>query len=206
MLAPASALPAQWPRTMRTPGLTRRGLLLLGSALVASACAQPTERPTPPPASTTPPEFDTWTREAQGMLSDALNALRTFDDFMAYRVTSPASNARLPAELDWDPPTSSAWNEATHVAQGLHGRADQLFQSVSGAKLDTSLWRQQRQLADASHSLLDLGQALAAYRERVDGLPPGDASGVLGLLDRAWAQWTESAAPWGLSRSEPIAC
>ena len=205
MLAPAAALPAQCPRTMRTPGLTRRSLLLLASALAASACVRPTQRPTPPsPAA--PPEFDTWTREAQGMLSDALNALRTFDVFMAYRGTTPGSNARLPSELDWDPPTSTAWNEATHVAQGLHGRADQLFQSVSTARIDTSLWRQQRQLADASHALLDLGLALAIYRERVDSLPPGDASSALSLLDRAWAQWTDSAERWGLSRSEPIAC
>jgi hypothetical protein len=185
--------------------LTRRDLLLAtAAALVASACVQPPERPGPTPPAILPPEFDVWDREAAGMLSDALNALRTFDVFMAYRVTTPASNARTPFDLDWDPPSSAAWNEATHVVQGLHARADQLFQAVRSARIDPSLWREQRALDENVHTLLDLGIILASYRERLDTLPPGDAASVSSLLDRAWAQWTDCAARWDLTRAEPI--
>jgi hypothetical protein len=186
--------------------LTRRDLLLVigAGALVGSACVQPPERPSQTPPSSLPPEFDAWNREAIGMLSDALNALRTFDVFMAFRVTTAASNARTPHDLDWDPPTSADWNEATHVVQGLHARADQLFQAVHSARIDPSLWREQRALDENVHTLLDLGVVLAGYRERLDTLPPGDASTVADLLDRAWAQWTDCAARWDLSRSEPI--
>jgi hypothetical protein len=188
----------------------RRRELLLGSMALFGvvACAKPAERPT---ASATaqpalPPDFDAWQREARAILSDALDTLRTFDIFMAYRVTSPASNSRTPNDLDWDPPTSSAWNEATHVAQGLAGRADRLFQTVSTSRIDAALWREQRQAAENAHSLLDLGAALAIYRAKLDGLPPGDASGVNDLLDQVWARWTDAAGGWGVSRSEPIDC
>lgn len=141
------------------------------------------------------------------MLSDGLLTLRTFDVFAAYRVSSAEeSSLRLPSGLAWDPPTSTAWDEATHVARGLHARADQLFQAVTTTQIDPSLWRQQRALADATHDLLDLGDGLLAYRDRIDGLPPGDASGALGLLERVWGLWETAAARFGLSRSEPIGC
>jgi hypothetical protein len=141
------------------------------------------------------------------MLSDVLEALRTFDDFQAFRVTTTTdSGMRLASELTWDPPTSAAWDEATHVTRGLKGRAQQLFQAVTTAQLDPSLWREQRRLADATHDLLDLGDALSAYRDRVDQLPPGDASGALVLLDQSWAQWDAVAARWGTGRAEAMAC
>ena len=92
------------------------------------------------------------------------------------------------------------------MTRGLRGRAEQLFQAVTTAHLDPSLWREQRDIADATHDLLDLGDALAAYRERVDVLPPGDGSNALSLLDNGWAHWDAVAARWGTSRGEPIAC
>jgi hypothetical protein len=180
-------------------------LLVFGAAL-ASACVKPAERPTPTPQASLPPEFDAWRREAQAILSDALDTLRTFDILMAFRVTLPASNSRTPNDLDWDPPTSGVWNEATHVAQGLSGRADQLFQTVSTARIDASLWREQRQAAEAVHTLVDLGAALATFRVRLDGLPSGDANSVNDMLDQVWARWTDAAERWGLSRSEAIGC
>ena len=186
------------------PNLTRRDLLLVSATLLAGACVQPPERLSQTTPSSLPPEFDAWNREAMGMLSDALNALRTFDVFMAYRVTTADSNTRTPHDLDWDPPSSGDWNEATHVVQGLHARADQLFQAVRSAHIDPSLWREQRALDENVHTLLDLGVIVAMYRERLDTLPPGDAASVAGLLDRAWAQWTDCAARWDLSRAEPI--
>ncbi len=120
--------------------------------------------------------------------------------------TAAQSGARQANELVWDPPTSATWDEATHVTRGLRGRAQQLFESVTTTKIDPSLWREQRRLADATHDLLDLGDALGAYRNRVDVLPPGDAGNALSLLDRAWAQWDTAAARWGISRAESIDC
>jgi hypothetical protein len=194
--------------------VTTRRALLLGAlaAFAATACtpsARPPERAAagPTPAATPPPELITWTTEARGILSDALTTLQTFEVFHAFRVsTATETTLRQPAELPWDPPTGAAWDEATHVTRGLHGRADQLFQAVTTANIDPSLWREQRRLADSTHDLLDLAEALNAYRDRIDLLPPGDASGALSLLDRGWAQWDAAAARWAITRSEPIAC
>jgi len=136
-----------------------------------------------------------------------LETLRTFEVFAAYRVSiTPDSGLRFASELTWDPPTGAAWDNATHVARGLHGRADQLFQAVTTAQIDPSVWREQRSLADAIYELRVVGDALVAYRDRIDALPPGDASGALTLLDMAWTQWEGTAARFGISRSEPIAC
>ena len=39
------------------------------------------------------------------MLSDSLEALRTFDNFQAFRVTTAGSSSmKLGSELVWDPP------------------------------------------------------------------------------------------------------
>ena len=191
---------------MLTP--TRRGFLIgtLG-VLATGACARVPVRPTPPPAPTSTPELDAWNAEARGMLSDALQALRTLDVFAAYRVSVAAeSGMRLPSALAWDPPTSAAWDEMTHVVRGFHGRADQLFLAVTATQIDPLLWREQRVLADATHDLLGLGDALLAYRDRIDRLGQGDGSGALGLLDKAWEQWDATAARFGLARGEAIAC
>jgi hypothetical protein len=177
-------------------------LLLSALPLLAAACYQPSP---PRPTATAAPlsgEFDRWRQEARGILSDALETLRTFDQFQAFR----ASISQQQATMLWDAPTSAAWDEATHVTRGLHGRADQLLQAVTTAQLDPSLWREQRAAADAVHDLLDLSEPLADYRSRIDVLPPGDASSALVLLDKAWTQWDTAAARWAISRGEPIGC
>jgi hypothetical protein len=141
------------------------------------------------------------------MLADALQTLRTFEVFAAYRVAAtPTSGLRSTASLGWDPPTGAEWDSATHTSRGLHARAEQLLAAVRSANLDPSLWRTQRDVADATHDLLDLGDALQAYRDRIDGLPPGDASGALDLLDAAWARWDGVATRWGAARAEPVVC
>jgi hypothetical protein len=141
------------------------------------------------------------------MLADALATLRTFDTFAAYRASvTPASGLRTPSILAWDPPTGATWDAATHVSRGLHDRANQLFLAISAATVDPALWRTQRETADAAHDLIDLGDALQAYRDRIDWLPPGDTSGALDLLDRAWARWDGAAMRWGMSRGEPVLC
>ena len=95
--------------------LSRRGLLVaVWAGFAASACARVAPRPPALEAPDSTPELDAWTTEARGMLSDALQALRTFDVFAAYRVSAAAqSGMRLPAMLAADPPTSAAWDEAT---------------------------------------------------------------------------------------------
>ena len=185
--------------------LRRRQLLVASLSLVGVACGRVTQRVVPTLATSGPPELDSWRELIQVMLSEGLEALRAFDDFAAFRVANtPDSSLHLPSELAWDPPTGKEWDAATRIASGLHGRADQLFSSVTTASIDPSLWRTQRDLADITHSVADLGDALRAYRNRVDRVPPGDASSALDLLDKAWAQWEATAARMGLSRSEAI--
>src|SRR5206468_3324173 len=110
------------------------------------------------------------------------------------------------ASLAWDPPTGAAWEDATHTARGMRSRADQLFQAITTAQLDADLWREQRDLADASHDLLDVSDAVADYRAAVDMLPLGDASSTLRLLDGAWSRWESTAARFGMSRGELVNC
>ncbi|MBV9598725.1 MAG: hypothetical protein JOZ87_17905 [Chloroflexi bacterium] len=195
---------------MLTPGQrpSRRAFLQgFALALAASACAPYSEPRAAPSATASTPQLDGWNAEARALLLDGLQTLRTFDVFAAYRVSSTASSGlRSAAELVWDPPTGTAWDAATHVARGLHGRADQLFQAVTTTQIDQSLWREQRAIADVAADIRGLGDALAAYRDRIDGLAPGDSSGALSLLDRAWTQWEAAAAPMGLARAEQITC
>lgn len=184
----------------------RRGMLIGMLGVVATACSRVAPRSAQPDV-TAGPEFDAWAQEARGMLSDALQALRTFESFHAFRVSTAAtSDLRLASELAWDPPTSAAWDEATHNARGLRGRAEQLFLSVTNAQIAPGLWREQRAAADRAHDLLGLGDALATYRDRIDRLGVGDASGALDPLDRLWQQWETSAARWGVGRFEPLGC
>ncbi len=186
--------------------LGRRRLLLASLGVIAAGCARAVPRPGAQ-AAPAAPDFDAWSQEARGMLSDALEALRTFDSFHAFRVSTTASSSmRLGAELAWDPPSGAAWDEATHVARGLRGRAEQLFLAVTNAQIHPAQWREQRTTGDAAHDLVDLGSAVAAYRDRIDRLGVGDASGALDQLDKVWAQWEASAARWQVSRSEPIGC
>jgi hypothetical protein len=148
------------------------------------------------------PDRPRWEQQARGILQDTLETLRTFEIFAAFRI-----GMANPAELAWDPPTSAAWDEATHVARGLHGRAEQLLQQVSKSSVDASTWRQRRELAASTQALLELGDALLAYRTRIDHLAPaGDGSGAWDLLDTAWRRWEASASRLGFSRAEVIAC
>ncbi len=149
-----------------------------------------------------------WEREAKAILSDALETLRTFEVFAAFRVASAGQpDRRAPNELAWDPPGFRAWDEATHVARGLHGRSEQLLQSIATRQLDASQWREQRDWAQWAHDLLDLGDALDAYRGRAERLGAGtDATEALDVLDRAWARFDAAAANWGVSRAELIGC
>ena len=187
--------------------LGRRLFLFSCVAATATACARTAPRPPAPTAVALPADFAAWNQEARGILSDGLETLRAFDVFQAFRVSTAAQpSMQLGSELAWDPPNSAAWDEATHVTRGLHGRAQQLFEAVTTTRIDPSLWREQRKVADATHDLLDLGDALGAYRNRLDVLPPGDAANALGLLDQAWAQWDTAAGRWGIGRAEPIEC
>lgn len=191
----------------RIPIHRRQFLLAACGTTLLVACRQP-----PPPrrdtsAPTASPELDSWTTEARAMLSDALKTLTTFDAFAAYRISSTlSSHLRTPSELMWDPPTGQAWDDATHVARGLRSRADQLFQAVTTTQIDATAWRQQRDLAATTHTIGDVGDAIASYRNRIDGLPPGEASGALSLLDDAWKQWASVAGQLGMGRSEAIGC
>jgi hypothetical protein len=192
----------------RRSSVHRRQFLLatFGTALIV-ACQQPPPPRQEPSAAAATPELDNWTAEARGMLADALMTLRTFDAFAAYRISiTPSSSLRSPSELMWDPPTGQAWDDATHVARGLRSRGDQLFQAVTTVQIDSSAWRTQRDLAAIVHDIGDLGDALASYRNRIDGLPPGEASGALTLLDGAWNQWDSVAGRLGIGRSELIGC
>jgi hypothetical protein len=185
----------------------RRVLLSVLASTVLTACSrisQPPARVPTPPAS---PLLEGWRTEAASALADGLQALRTFDVFAAYRAsTTEGSDRRSPAELAWDPPSGADWDSATHTARALRGRADQLFQAITREQVAADLWREQRDLADITHDLSDVGDALAAYRDRVDRLQPRDASAGVSLLDAAWAAWDQTASRLGLSRSEPIGC
>ncbi|MBV8714152.1 MAG: hypothetical protein JOZ65_03700 [Chloroflexi bacterium] len=196
---------------MLTLGLVAIGRrrLLLGAATLAAltACARVPPRAPEAPTPAAMPELDAWRAEADAMLADGLQTLRTFEAFAAYRVSiSPSSDRRSATELLWDPPTGAEWDFATHVAHGLRGRADQLFRAVTSTTVDATLWRDQRGLADIVHDIGAVGDALTAYRDRLDRLPPGDAAAALSLLDGAWSAWEQTASRLGLSRAEAIGC
>jgi hypothetical protein len=187
---------------------SRRVLLVSFALTLAAACARVGQRAQPPAFGEPQAEFKRWENEAKAILSDGLETLRTFEVYAAFRVSlAPSSERRAATDLVWDAPSNAAWNEATHVARGLHGRAEQLFLGVSTAQVDAALWRQQRDMADGANLLVDLGDALRAYRERLDHLDAAsDGTAVWELLDRVWAQWDASATRWRVSRTELVAC
>jgi hypothetical protein len=196
---------------MLTPGsgvtISRRALIGGMLALSGAACARVPLRAAEPPTPGATPELDAWRAEAGSMLADALQTLRTFEIFSAYRVSvTTVSDRRLPNELIWDAPTGVEWDAATHVARSLRARADQLLQAISVTQVDASVWREQRALADVAHDIGPVGDALGAYRDRLDQLKPGDAAAALSLLDEAWGKWEHTASAIGLGRAEAIAC
>jgi hypothetical protein len=187
----------------------RRFLFLLAGASVGlvSACVQAPRRGASLTAPATTPELDGWRAQANALLADGLQTLRTFESFAAYRASvTAASDRRSGAELVWDPPTGAEWDAATRVAHGLRGRADQLFQAITRTQVDLSVWREQREMADVVGDVGGVGDALGAYRDRLDALRPGDAAGALSLLDDAWSKWDRTAERLGLARSEAIDC
>ncbi|HYW88626.1 MAG TPA: hypothetical protein VFB50_12700 [Chloroflexota bacterium] len=189
-------------------GTSRRRLLVGMVGVVAAACVRPAARAPATASTQQPPELTAWEREAKAILSDALETLRTFEVFTAFRVAAAGQSDRRAAnELAWDPPGFRAWDEATHVARGLHGRSEQLLQSIATRQLDASQWREQRDWAQWAHDLLDVGDALDAFRMRVAYLPTGsDGTAAWEVLDRAWARFDAAAANWGVSRAERIGC
>jgi hypothetical protein len=206
----AWASPQHGMSRMLAPGLrTSRRTFLYGvlTVLAAGGCVRVPESQAVPSAAPSTSQIDAWNAEARAMLQDGLRTLQTFDNFAAFRVsTTDSSGMRSAAELVWDAPTGAAWEDATHVARGLHGRADQLFQAITSTQVDQSVWREQRMLADVVADIRLVGDSLASYRDRVEWLPPGDASGALTLLDRAWAQWQATAGRIGLGRAESMGC
>jgi hypothetical protein len=132
----------------------------------------------------------------------------TFEDYAAFRVSAAEeSDRRAPSDLAWDPPTTAAWDEAAHVARGLHGRAEQLFLTISSRQVSADWWRQQRDMAQWARDLMDLGDALASYNARVERFGTrSDGTEAWDMLDRTWAQWESSAQRWAVSRAESIAC
>src|SRR6266702_2575973 len=94
----------------------RRFFLLSCAAATASACARTAPRPPAPTAMPLPADFGGWNQEARGILSDGLETLRAFDVFHAFRASVAAQSGTA---LAWDPPSSAAWNEASHVTRGL---------------------------------------------------------------------------------------
>jgi hypothetical protein len=203
----AQSFEAQKRAHRSVPDPNRRLALFGIAATVFAGCARPARRPRTTAEAEPVATPQQWNADAKDMLLDSLAALRTFDDYQAFRMsTAAASEARPGSELSWDPPTLKAWDAATRVARGFPVRAEQFFRSITAATIDQNLWRERRSAADAAHDLGDLGSALVAYRSRLDLLRPGDASGALGLLNEAWARWEAAAARWGLSRAETIGC
>lgn len=191
---------------MRRRGLLLSALGLLGAGCVSGAASTraPLSVETPTPSSV---DVSPWTQEAQAILTTVLAALRTFDDFHAFRAThADESSIRLGAELVWDPPTGQAWDDATRTARSMRPRANQLFTTIRTTPFSEAEWRQQRDMADAAHELVDLADMLAAYRDVVDTLGNGDASGTIPVLDRTWTQFDTAAERWSFSRSEAIGC
>jgi hypothetical protein len=189
--------------------MRRRELLIGLGGLGLAACVRPAPRaPAPTESPERPAEFSAWEREAKAILSDALQTLRTFEDFLAFRLTFAAqTDRRATSELAWDPPSGRAWDEATHVARGLRGRSEQLFQQVSQRVVDAAAWREQRDMAANASALRDLGDALDDFRVRTQYLAAaGDGTAAWEVLDRAWARYDASAAQWGTGRAELIAC
>src|SRR5215207_1968002 len=131
--------------------LRRRSLFSILLVATVAACARPAPRLSSPVQDSLP-ERQRWNQEARGILSDALETLRTFEIYAAFRVGMADQ-----AQLAWDPPTNAEWNEVTHVSRGLHGRAEQLFLQVSTSQVDPTFWRERRDLAEATNGFLELG-------------------------------------------------
>ncbi len=188
--------------------LTRRLVLIEALAALGWACQRPAPRPTATATRIAPEAFSGWQREAREILSDALQTLRTFEGYLAFRANNVRTgNQDGPVELAWDPPTRMQWAEALHVSEGLRGRAQQLFLAIARSEVNPAAWREQRDWAQSAQELVDLGDALNAYRARLERIPADSrAMDTQDALDQVWARWESSASQWGASRVERIAC
>jgi hypothetical protein len=184
----------------------RRAFLAALAGVLGGACARPPAAPTPAPPAALPNQADV-ARQARAIVAAAFASLNALDTFAAWRVSRAGSGLRSPSELEWDPPSSSAWRTVDDLSS-LRRQAQDVFQSVARTTVDVQLWREQRDLAQRLHELVEAVDAQAAYRAALDHLdgPDGEASAVLGLLDRARELWQRSATTWGVERTEPIAC
>jgi hypothetical protein len=182
--------------------------LLAGAVLLAAAgCGRVDAVRPSAPASVPLANQDAVVEQARSIMTQTLVSLRALDSFAAWRISRAAdSKLRSPAELEWDPPSASAWAVVDQLAD-LRNRAQTLFQSVAGATDDPSNWRTRRQLAEVLHNVVDAVDAQAAYRAALDHLsgPDGEASAVMNLLDRAESLWDNAARPLDLSRVETVA-
>jgi hypothetical protein len=184
--------------------LSRRGFVLAMLAGGAVACVRPNEREAP---AQPPPASDDTTAsagQATSALADTLAALRVCDIYAAYRLSA---SARGSSEPIWDPPTPAEWSSTQQQASALRQRADQLFQTIANARVDASVWREQRAQAAGAHALTEAVEALNAYLARADHFAPdGDGSGGLDLLKSAWSRWDSAAQAWAMDRAEHIGC
>jgi hypothetical protein len=187
---------------------SRRVFLIAAATALAAACTRPTPRRVAPTPAELPIDFDAWTAEARGILSDVLETLETFEAFTAFRLSrAEHSEQRSMFDLAWDPPTPAAWSEAIHVAAGLNGRSEQLFLNITNRQLSPTVWREQREAARAATSLRELGDALQQYQFAIQHLSAAsDATPTWPLLDTAEERWQASANLWAVRRSELIAC
>jgi hypothetical protein len=188
--------------------LRRRSLLLGVLALAATSCVRPRARTEAASPTTGLREAAGWNDEARDILRSALEPLRTFDAYAAYRISAaPSSSLRADWEFTWDPPSAVAWETATQGAYRLRARAARLHSTVASSTPDSALWRERRAFADATMLLSEMTEALAGYRARADRVSPhGDGSGALPVLQRAWEMWGSAADHWGVSRFEVITC
>lgn len=190
----------------------RRRRLLLSSlgiaAAAASACVRPRPRQEPAASPTDAAQLERWDAEARSLLARAAGALRTFDALAAYQLTAaPKSSLRSVRELEWDPPTTSEWTDASQAASDVRTRSMALQGAVATSTPDPALWRERRRLAAATRSLFDMAEAMIEYRGAAEALPPeSDGGEASRSLQRAWNRWEASAAYWNVTRSEPIAC
>jgi hypothetical protein len=184
--------------------LSRRLFVLSVVAGAAAACVRPAGGQTPPQAPPDSDEVAAWSEQATPILADTLAALRVCDTYAAYRASA---SARGSSEPIWDPPTSSEWAATQQQASVLRQRADQLFQTIANARVDSSAWRERRSQAAGAHELIDAVDGLHAYLERANHFAPdGDGSGGLDLLKTAWSHWDAAAQAWAMDRTEHITC
>jgi hypothetical protein len=186
--------------------MRRRRFLASAVLLAAAGCGRvdAVRPPVPTPAAVA--DQEELVAQSRQIVAQALVSLRALDGFAAWRISrADNSSLRSPSELEWDPPSASAWSAVDRLAS-LRDQAHAMYQSIAGATDDADTWRSRRQLAEMLHSLVDAIDGQMAYRAALDQLagPDGEASAVTNLLNRAEAQWKVAAGALGISNVETI--